>query len=176
MPPPPPADPCVRCPHCNAVHLKSQVDICEFQAQLRLAIQAKELISSRRLKPFRPFQRIPAEYYSGPTPPALEASDLASPKAPATEPQAKGLKDRAKDVTREALALGAALDLKKEGKPVSLRAVCKRAGVDRKNLRERHPDTVRAIEALAQPDRAPRRGAHDRRTGNLDAIDDENEE
>jgi hypothetical protein len=66
--------------------------------------------------------------------------------------------------------------LRKAGKPVSVRAACKEAGVDRKNLAANHPETVRLIEQLAEPDRASPRGASDRRTGNLDAWDDDEED
>jgi hypothetical protein len=70
-------------------------------------------------------------------------------------------------------AIAAALDLKKEGRPVSLKAACERAKVDRKNIRKLYPDAVKAIRTLAGPDRSPRRGARDRRTGTIDAVDED---
>lgn len=71
-----------------------------------------------------------------------------------------------------ARAVAAAYELQKLGKPISIRAVCRKAGVDRNNLSENHPETVKLIEQLAEPDRTPRRGVVDRRTENLDAWDD----
>jgi hypothetical protein len=73
-------------------------------------------------------------------------------------------------------AVAAAMALRKAGKPVSVRAACKAAGVDRKNLTANHPETVQLIEQLAEPDREPSRGSIDRRTGSLDAWDDPEED
>ena len=67
-------------------------------------------------------------------------------------------------------ALAAALDLLAEGIPVSGNAACKRAGVCRKNVRKTHPKAWKAIKAMASPDRNPRRGVFDRRSGNVEAI------
>ena len=78
-------------------------------------------------------------------------------------------------LTLTARAIGAALDLKKEGLRVSLKAACKRAGVDRGHLRKRYPDAVKAIRAVSTPDRSPRRGTRDRRTGHIDGVDDSEE-
>jgi hypothetical protein len=69
-------------------------------------------------------------------------------------------------------AVAAALALRKQGKLVSVRAACLVAKVDRKNLTARHPETIEFIEQLAEPDRKPSSGKHDRRTGFLDALDD----
>jgi hypothetical protein len=69
-------------------------------------------------------------------------------------------------------ALGAAADLKTEGRPVTLKAVCQRAKIDRGHLRERYPEVVRAIRTLGTPDRTPRPGTRDRRTGDIDGVDD----
>jgi hypothetical protein len=74
--------------------------------------------------------------------------------------------------TPPARALAAALDLQKEGNPVSLRAVCERAGVDRANLRSNYPDAVSAIRLMMAPDRTPKRGVRNVRTGGFDAVDD----
>jgi hypothetical protein len=71
------------------------------------------------------------------------------------------------------LVYAAAIDLKKEGKPVSLNAACKRAGVDRKNIAKRHPEVANAIRMLADPYQLLPRAIRDRRTGNLDAIEDD---
>jgi len=73
------------------------------------------------------------------------------------------------DETVPIKAMAAAYALNREGKPVSVRAACKRARVDRKNLVDNYPETVALIEALAKPDRALRRGIRDRRTGDVDA-------
>ena len=75
-------------------------------------------------------------------------------------------------LTPPARALAAAYELQREGKPVSLRTACERARVDRAHLRRRYPDAVKAIEDMARPDRSPRRGCRDRRTGNIDPLDD----
>ena len=69
-------------------------------------------------------------------------------------------------------AVAAAMSLQKNGKPVSVRKACSLAGVDRKHLAEKYPDAIELIEKLAEPDRKPPRGSIDRRTGNLDAWDD----
>jgi hypothetical protein len=97
----------------------------------------------------------------GPTPSgtATPAGDTARPPAP----------------NPGCLALAAAYELLKEGRPVSLKAACERAHVDRKNVRLRYPDETRMIRALAAPDRAVRRGTRDRRTGTIDAVDEADE-
>jgi len=74
--------------------------------------------------------------------------------------------------TPPARAIAAAYQLLREGKPVSLKAACKRAGVDRANLRKLHPEAVETIAKMAAPDRKPPRAIHDRRTGNSDALDE----
>jgi hypothetical protein len=89
---------------------------------------------------------------------------------PASPPNAQSPK-----LTPGAKAIAAALDLKREGTPVSLKAACDRAKVDRKNVRERYPDAVKAIKALAAPDGSPRRGFRDRRTGSSDVMDEADE-
>jgi hypothetical protein len=78
-----------------------------------------------------------------------------------------------------ARALHAALELKREGKSVSLRAACMRAVVDRVNLRRKYPDIAEVIKKMGTPDRKPRPGLIDRRhnddnrqIGGLDAVDD----
>ena len=69
-------------------------------------------------------------------------------------------------------AVAAAYALRRAGKPVSVRAACKAAGVDRNNLAAKYPEAIETIEKLAEPDRKPPEGAADRRTGNLDDWDD----
>src|SRR5208337_489621 len=76
------------------------------------------------------------------------------------------------DLTPPARAVAAAYDLQREGKPISLKAACKRAGVDRANLRKLYPEAARIIAGLAAPDGKPPRAIHDRRTGNIDAVED----
>jgi hypothetical protein len=71
-----------------------------------------------------------------------------------------------------ARAVAAAWELHEAGKPVSLRAACRLAKVDRPNLKERYPKEVKAILLLAAPDRTPRRRTGDPRTGGFDVIDD----
>src|SRR5208337_793464 len=76
------------------------------------------------------------------------------------------------ELTPPARAVAAAYDLQREGKPISLKAACKRAGVDRANLRKLYPEAARIIAGLAAPDGKPPRAIHDRRTGNIDALDE----
>lgn len=70
-------------------------------------------------------------------------------------------------------AVAAAYELNGEGKSVSLKAACERAGVDRKNVRNCYPDAASLIKKLATPDRSVKRGTLDRRTGNFDRVDDD---
>jgi len=65
-------------------------------------------------------------------------------------------------------AIAAACELRKEGSPISIRAVCKRAGIDRKHFSEAYADIARTIEFMSQPDRAPKRGTWDRRKLDLE--------
>jgi len=93
---------------------------------------------------------------------------IPSPAASVGQPEAKS---QAGDLTPGGRAIAAAYELQREGKPVSLRAACKRAKVDRHNLRCRFPEAVATIEALSRPAIAPRRGGRDRRTGDVDGWD-----
>ena len=68
--------------------------------------------------------------------------------------------------------MAAAYELQKERKPISLRAACDRAGVDRANLRENYPEAAEAVRRMKTPDRKLRRGVRNRRTGDIDAVDD----
>jgi hypothetical protein len=92
-------------------------------------------------------------------------------QAPSVVPGVVTLDQSAAELTPPARAIAAAYDLKSEGKPVSVRAACERAGVDRNHLAKRYPEAKQIIEELGEPDRAPRRGVHDRRTGKLDGVD-----
>jgi hypothetical protein len=84
-----------------------------------------------------------------------------------------GSKPKAKaELTPAARAIAAAYDLQKEGKRVSVKAACDRAGVDRGHLREKYPEAITAIRKIATPGRTPHRGTLDRRTGIVDALDD----
>ncbi|SIN70018.1 hypothetical protein SAMN05444166_0227 [Singulisphaera sp. GP187] len=67
-------------------------------------------------------------------------------------------------------ALAAAYELVSAGKPVSVKAACERAGVDRKNIGKRWPEIVAAIAKLGQTDRLPHRATIDRRTGTIDGV------
>jgi hypothetical protein len=75
-------------------------------------------------------------------------------------------------LTLAARAIGAAYQLRCEGKPVSLRAVCALEHIDRANLRKNHPQVVGVIAALSTADRGKPRGLKDARTGKLDGVDD----
>ncbi len=76
------------------------------------------------------------------------------------------------DLSVPARALGAAFDLQREGKPVSVRAACKRGGVDRKHLRERHPEVASIIENMPLAGPRPDPGFRDRRTMGIEAAID----
>lgn len=99
-------------------------------------------------------------------PPELRDDLGGASRPPEGEPGARPQGDPA------SRAVAAAYALRKAGRPVSVRAACKAARVDRNHLAKRHPETVKLIEQLAEPDRAPLRGAIDRRAGNLDAWDE----
>jgi len=99
---------------------------------------------------------------------ALDATGSLVTEAEAEDPAPDPLTSAGK-------ALAAAFELRKEGKPVSLKAACDRAKVDRKNIRKRHPDILAFIKALAAADRSPPRMTRDRRTGNFDAVDEDDE-
>jgi hypothetical protein len=98
-----------------------------------------------------------------------------------SEKMTAGLSNRAKGGAKRrvrppgdpaARAIGAAIVLLKEGSPISLRAACKKAGVDRKHLSDKYPDAVESIKKLGAPNGVPPKGAVDRRTGNLECWDD----
>lgn len=122
----------------------------------------------------RPVQRLLDTVMDALTAPPAECPTNTAARAKARRgpgrPRGKG-----DGLTPGSKALAAAVELRKEGRPVSLKAACGHAGVDRKNVRLNYPDAVRAIEALATPDRTPRRGTRDRRTGAVDGVDDGDE-
>jgi len=105
---------------------------------------------------------------------AAELPELAAapPSGDATAAANGRTNEAPAELTPPARALAAAYDLQREGKPISLKAACERAGVDRKNLRKLYPEAARTIAALAAPDRMPRRAIRDHRTRNLDALDE----
>ncbi|MEW4569728.1 hypothetical protein AB1L88_17830 [Tautonia sp. JC769] len=70
-------------------------------------------------------------------------------------------------------ALAAAYDLKREGRPVSIKAATERAGVNRSHLIKRYPEAVRLIKALGTPDGRVPRGSKDRQTGTIEAANDD---
>ncbi|CAN5903275.1 hypothetical protein BH23PLA1_BH23PLA1_35630 [soil metagenome] len=72
-------------------------------------------------------------------------------------------------------ALAAAYDLKREGRPVTIKAACARARVDRSHLTNRYPEAVQLIKALGTPDRQLSRGWKDRETGTMEAWNDDEE-
>lgn len=100
-------------------------------------------------------------------PPIVHPSESRGKTSPATK------KDAAKSeaMSPAARALAAAVELQLAGKPVSIRAACERAGVDRTNLRKLHPDVVQLLERMSDPDLSPRRGYRDSRSGSVDGFD-----
>ncbi len=111
------------------------------------------------------------QHATGLHPPTLGKSK--APEPTAANSSGSKFKSRGDPASR---ALAAALALRKAGKPVSVRAACEAAGVDRKNLAAKHPEAIEFIERLAEPDRQLRTGMRDRRTGNLEAQDDSDED
>jgi hypothetical protein len=89
-----------------------------------------------------------------------------APSASASNPEVGA------ELSPAARAIAAAYDLQKEGKRVSVKAACDRAGVDRGHLREKYPEAIAAIRKIATPERTPYRGTRDWRTGTVDALDD----
>jgi hypothetical protein len=97
----------------------------------------------------------------------------ATPKASSAPPVPDTMvKQPETNLTPGNKAIAAALDLKREGLPVSLKAACERAGVDRANIRRRYPDAVKAIRALSVPDGVIPRATRDSRTGDFDVVDE----
>ena len=101
-----------------------------------------------------------------------EASADGSAARPANGAVAAPVRVRNGELSPASKAIAAAYDLKKAGKLMSLTAVCRLARVDRNNLRQRFPDIIGIIQEMAAPDRTPRRGVRDKRTGMTNAIDD----
>lgn len=106
-----------------------------------------------------------------PTPAVVNHDDLSAKSVESRETRKRKAADG--KPTPGAHAIAAAYELQKEGKPVSLNAVCKRAGVDRGNLRRNYPEAIQIIKTLGSPDRSPRRGVRDHRTGDIDGVDDD---
>jgi hypothetical protein len=102
---------------------------------------------------------------------------LARASTPEADPPASGTvtPEAPADLSPPARAVAAAYDLKKEGKRVNLKAACVRGNVDRGHLREKYPEAVETIRQIATPDRTPKRGIRDPRSGDIDAIDDTDE-
>ena len=113
-----------------------------------------------------------ASFVSSPRPPAEVNPESVGPPIDPRAPDEKDEPTTPERLSPGARALGAVIDLRKEGVPVSLKAACGRAGVDRANLRKNYPDAAEAIKAMSGSERAPRRRAKDRRTESIDAIDD----
>jgi hypothetical protein len=105
------------------------------------------------------------------------AAEKSPDGAPADTPESGPTATRGKSPTTPSLtpaarAIGAAYQLRREGKPVSLRAACALERIDRANLKKNYPEAVDAIEAMATPDRSKPRGIRDARTGRQDGVDD----
>lgn len=64
--------------------------------------------------------------------------------------------------------ISAAYALRAQGKSVSVRAACKKAGHDRKHFTDAYPEAVKTVEMIAAPDRQPIRGR--KVNGNLEAY------
>ncbi len=70
-------------------------------------------------------------------------------------------------------AIAAAYEMQKLGHDVTLKGACEKAGVDRKNVRKRYPEVVRMIKDIGAAGRTLIRGVIDRKTGNLDGVDED---
>jgi hypothetical protein len=92
-----------------------------------------------------------------------------------SQPEGNPTAKFAPNLSPAARAIAAAYDLQKEGKPVNLKSACDRARVDRGHLRKKYPEAVKMIRQINTADRTPKRGVRDRRSGDIDAIDDAGE-
>lgn len=104
----------------------------------------------------------------------IESSMPAAPPATETRneaPPSNGEPPEAPSVGYEERATAAAYALLKEGRRVSIQAVCKRAGLDRSHLSKRYPGAIKIIKQIGAPDRNPRRGSKGR-DGRIEAVDE----
>lgn len=113
-----------------------------------------------------------------PEPTGANQPAASSSEAPPEPPAASGGEAPGRDARSASVppnpgcnALAAAYELLTEGRPVTLAAACKRAGVCRKNVAQNYHGVAEVIRGMGTPDRTPRRATRDRRTGNLDAVD-----
>jgi hypothetical protein len=67
--------------------------------------------------------------------------------------------------------ISAAYALRAQGKPVSVRAACKKSGHDRKHFTQTYPEAVKTVEMIAAPDRQPMRGS--KTNGSIEAQEDD---
>jgi hypothetical protein len=125
-----------------------------------------------------PFEAAPATTspsVSPPEPNALPTDDTFKPAPLLSRSEVEKevhVAPAAPDLKPGARAIAAAYDLLSEGQPVSLRAACRRAKVDRGNLKKNYPEAVRMIEGLSLTQTGIRRGVLDRRTGVAHPVDE----
>lgn len=109
------------------------------------------------------------------TPAAPRVIPETTTKAPAGGTDSESIaRPEAPPVGIEERAIAAAYALLKEGKSVSVKAACERAGVNRGHLMTRYPGVVEIINAIAAPSRVPKRGSK-ARDGRIEAVDDGDE-
>ncbi len=149
-------------------------DACiESADRMSTATNAAELVyqNASNLAPHDPWLRDKLKSLVTQTPPVLDAGIDAKPAGRATEvaPVPAPASPPGDPASR---AVAAAYQLRKGGKSVTIRAVCRAAGVDRNNLADNHPEIIQLIRQLGEPDRKPPSGTRDRRTGDLQAVDD----
>ena len=103
--------------------------------------------------------------------PPPKAAHMPEPSGQSDDPAAM-----ADDPVNRVVAAGYALQ--KAGKRVTARAACAAAvpPVERKSLAKRHPEVIKLLNILDTPDRNPRKGAKDRRTGNIEAVDNSDDD
>ena len=94
----------------------------------------------------------------------VELSELAPERRLATKSKSARLNPKDK-------AIAAMMDLQQKRQPISLRAVCTKAKIDRGHLVAKYPEVIKMIENLAGPDRVLKRGIFDQRNSNLDAFE-----
>src|SRR5262249_35738455 len=106
------------------------------------------------------------------SPPGTAAPTVPPGPARRGPPNASENQAEKPSLTPGSRVVAAAYELQKEGKRISLRAACARAGVDRTNLKKRYPEAVEIVRRIKVPDRDRRRGKRDPRTGDIEAVDE----
>ena len=102
---------------------------------------------------------------SAPPPSGTEAAGNPAPTIPLAESSEARMNPGS-------LALAAAYQMARDGKRVTLAGACRHARVDRGHVREKYPESHKAIMTLAKQKPPATRGTKDARTRRIDGIDD----